>query len=81
MTELTNKERALKLAAMRGISLQNAEVSGTSGSKFDLTAELAKNNIIIEGNVLEILEKNPTSLVYIERRADGKYVIAPPKNL
>ena len=55
MTELTNKERALKLAAMRGISLQNAEVSGTSGSKFDLTAELAKNNIIIEGNVLEIL--------------------------
>lgn len=81
MTEFTNNERALKLAAMRGISLQNTESSETSESKFDLTAELAKNNIIIEGNVLEILEKDPTSPVYIERRADGKYVIMPPKNL
>ncbi len=79
MTAVTDKERALKLAAMRGIVVKDADELTPAEEKFDLKAELAKNNIVIEGNILEILEKDPQSPVYIERRADGKYIIAPPK--
>lgn len=79
MATVTDREKALKLAAMRGIVVKGSSPANPAEVEFDLKTELAKNNIIIEGNVLEILEKNPKSPVYIERRADGKFVIAPPK--
>lgn len=82
MATAEEKEKALKLAAMRGVISQKALSKQSSGTaeEIDVTAALAKKNIFLEGNVLEILEKDPLAAVHIEIQADGKIIITPPHN-
>lgn len=82
MATAEEKEKALKLAAMRGVISQEALSKQSSGAaeEIDVTAVLAKKNIFLEGNVLEILEKDPLAAVHIEKQADGKIIITPPRN-